>query len=425
MAEVVSFGSRVKHAWNAFFNKDPTMFRQYHGEASYMRPDRVVLRPGVGRSIVNTVYNRIAMDVAAVKIEHIRLDNNGRYIETIDSGLNECLTVSANVDQTGRAFIQDVVMSMFDEGCVAIVPVDTTNDPNITGSYDINTLRTGQIIEWYPSSVRMKVYNELTGKKEEITMPKSAVAIVENPLYSIMNSPNSTLQRLIQKLALLDAIDNAQGSGKLDLIIQLPYVVKSEGRKAQAKQRAMDIEKQLGESKYGIAYTDGTEKITQLNRSVDNNLSKQVEYLTDNLYSQLGLSPTIFDGTADNYYNRTIEPILSAIAGEMKRKFLTKTARTKSQSIGFFSDAFKLVTTSELAELADKLTRNEIMTPNEMRQVLCMKPSEDPQADQLRNRNISAGEDQEFASTRDDGGKENNRINGDYAVLKNLERRAK
>lgn len=407
MAEILPIGARIRSAWNAFFNKDPTKYKQYLGSSYFSRPDRLVLRPGTGRSIVNTVYNRIAIDCAAIKIQHIRMDEEGRYIETINSSLNECLTVSANIDQSGRAFLQDVVMSMFDEGCVAIVPVDTDRDPDI-GSFDVKSLRVGELVEWYPQHVRLRVYNELTGKKEEITLSKNAVALVENPLYSIMNSPNSTLQRLIHKLALLDAVDEASGSNKLDLIIQLPYAIKSEGRKIQAKQRLEDISKQLKESDLGIAYTDSTEKVTQLNRSVENNLSKQVEYLTNMLYSQLGLTPAIFDGTADEaqmneYYNRTIEPILAAITDEMKRKFLTKTARSQSQSIGFFSDPFKLVTTSQLAELADKLTRNEIMTPNEMRQVLCMKPSEDPQADQLRNRNISPGEDQQFATTREGG----------------------
>ena len=412
MAEVIPFGQRFKSAWNAFFNKDPTRYKEYLGTASYSRPDRVLLRPGTGRSIVTTVYNRIAIDSANVRIRHIRTDQNDCYIETIDSSLNKCFSVEANIDQTGRAFFQDVVMSMFDEGCVAIVPIETDTDPNDSNSFDVLSLRVGQILEWYPTKVRLRVYNEFIGKKQDIVMPKSAVAIVENPLYSIMNSPNSTLQRLITKLALLDTVDAAAGSNKLDLIIQMPYSVKSEGRRLQAEKRVESIESQLSKSNLGIAYADATEHITQLNRSVDNNLFSQVEYLTNMLYSQLGLTPAVFDGTADeaqmnNYYNRTIEPILSAITDEMQRKFLTKTARSQHQAIGFFSDPFKLVTTSQLAELADKFTRNEIMSSNEMRQVLCMKPSADPQADELRNKNISPGENQTFADTKNTVDKNN------------------
>lgn len=388
----MGFIDRLQHGWNAFMNnRDPTAFN--NGPSYYYRPDRPRLTRGNERSIVTSVYNRIALDVAAINIQHVKLDDNDRFKEVIHSGLNECLTLDANIDQTGRAFIQDVVMSMMDEGCVALVPVDTTLDPYVTGSYDINTIRTGKIIEWYPNKVKIKVYNERTGKKEDIILPKSSVAIVENPLFAVMNEPNSTMQRLIRKLALLDVTDEQTASGKLDLIIQLPYVIKSEARRQQAETRRKDIEMQLAGSKYGIAYTDGTERITQLNRSVENNLMKQIEYLTSMLYSQLGITQSILDGTADektmlNYYNRTIEPIVSAIVDEMKRKFLTKTARSQKQSILFFRDPFKLVPINDMAEIADKFTRNEIMTSNEFRQVVGMKPSKDPKADQLNNSNI-------------------------------------
>ena len=359
------------------------------------RADRPRLTRGNERSIVTSVYNRIALDVAALNFQHIRLDENGRFLSVIEDGLNNCLTLEANIDQTARSFIQDVVISMFDEGSVAIVPVDTTTDPNVSGSYDIQTMRVGQILDWYPQYIRVRLYNEQTGKKEDIVVPKSATAIIENPLYAVINEPNSTMQRLIRKLNLLDVIDEQSGSGKLDLIIQLPYVIKTEARRQQAENRRKDIENQLSGTKYGIAYTDGTEHITQLNRSVNNNLMSQIEYLTSMLYSQLGITQSILDGTADektmlNYNNRTIEPIASAIVGEMKRKFLTKTARSQLQSISFFRDPFKLVPVNEIAEIADKFTRNEIMTSNEIRQVIGMKPSDDPRADELRNKNLSA-----------------------------------
>lgn len=388
-----NFSDRIIHAWNAFMNKDPT--NRYDYGASYSnRPDRIRLTRGNERTIVTSVYNRISIDCASIKIKHIRLDEKDRYVSTIDSGLNNCLTLEANIDQTGRSLVQDIVMSMMDEGCVAIVPVDTTIDPTTSTSFEIDTLRTGKIIQWYPNDVKIRLYNDRTGQHEEIIMPKKAVSIVENPLFAVMNEPNSTMQRLIRKLSLLDIIDEQNGSGKLDLIIQLPYIVKSASRRAQAKERLEDLQSQLSGSKYGIAYTDGTERITQLNRPVDNQLFSQIETLTRMLYSQLGLTEEIMNGTADekamtNYYNRTIEPIMSAIVDEMKRKFLTKTARTQKQSIDFFRDPFKLVPTTELAELADKFTRNEIMTSNEIRQVIGMQPSEDPKADELRNSNLS------------------------------------
>ena len=391
----LTFGSRLRHAWNAFMNRDPTPYAKIdYGMGYSTRPDRKRLSRGNERSIVTGVYTRIAIDVSAIDIKHCRLDGQDRFLEPIDSGLNNCLTLEANADQTGRAFMQDVVMSMMDEGCVAIVPVDTTLNPSVTNSYDILSMRTGKILEWYPSNVRVRVYNEKTGKQEEIVVPKKTVAIVENPLYQIMNEPNSTLQRLIRKLNLLDIIDEQSGAGKLDLIIQLPYLIKSDARREQAEKRRKDIESQLMDSKYGIAYTDGTEKITQLNRSVENNLMKQIEYLTSMLYSQLGISQEIMNGTADektmlNYYNRTIEPIISAIVDEMKRKFLSKTAITQKQSIEFFRDPFKLVPIDNIAEIADKFTRNEIMTSNEIRQVVGMIPSDDPKADQLINSNIN------------------------------------
>jgi hypothetical protein len=390
----VTLGSRLKHAWNAFFNKDPTDYFKNVGTGYTYRPDRPRLTRGNERSIVTSVYNRLALDASSVSIQHVRLDENNRFLSVIDSGLNGCLTVEANVDQTGRAFIQDVVMSMLDEGSVAIVPVDTTFNPEITGSYDILSMRTGQILEWYPNHVKIRVYNEKTGKKEDIMVPKSTIGIIENPLYAVINEPNSTMQRLIRKLNLLDVVDEQSSSGKLDLIIQLPYVIKTEARRQQAEKRRKDIEDQLAGSKYGIAYTDGTEHITQLNRAVENNLMKQIEYLTSMLYSQLGITQSILDGTADdktmlNYYNRTIEPLLSAIVDEMKRKFLTKTARSQLQSISFFRDPFKLVPVASISEIADKFTRNEIMTSNEIRQIIGIKPSDDPKADELRNKNLS------------------------------------
>lgn len=390
----MSFGSRLKHAWNAFTGNIQMNYLDLGMSYPY-RADRPRMSRGNERSIVTSVYNRIALDVAALNVQHVRLDENGRFLSVIDDGLNNCLTLEANVDQTARSFIQDVVISMFDEGSVAIVPVDTTTDPNVSGSYDIQSLRVGQILDWYPQYIRTRVYNEQTGRKEDIVVPKSAVAIIENPLYAVINEPNSTMQRLIRKLNLLDVIDEQSGSGKLDLIIQLPYVIKTEARRQQAENRRKDIESQLSGSKYGIAYTDGTEHITQLNRSVNNNLMSQIEYLTSMLYSQLGITQSILDGTADektmlNYNNRTIEPIISAIVDEMKRKFLTKTARSQHQSISFFRDPFKLVPVNDIAEIADKFTRNEIMTSNEIRQVVGMKPSEDPRADELRNKNLSA-----------------------------------
>ena len=388
----LSFGSRLKHAWNAFTgNRDPT---PPQGASYSYRPDRPRLSRGKERSILTSISNRIALDVAAVIIKHCRLDKNDRYIEDVKSGLNDCLNLEANIDQTGRAFKQDIVMSMFDEGTVAIVPIDTTFNPKVTGSYDILSMRTGKVLEWYPKHVKVKVYNERTGEKEDIIVPKRTVAVIENPLFAVMNEPNSTMQRLIRKLNLLDIIDEQSGSGKLDLIIQLPYVIKTEARRQQAEDRRKLIEDQLAGSKYGIAYTDGTERITQLNRPVENNLMKQIEYLTSMLYSQLGITQSVMDGTADektmlNYNNRTIEPIVSAIVDEMKRKFLTKTARTQNQSISFFRDPFKLVPINDIAEIADKFTRNEIMTSNEIRQIIGMKPSSDPKADQLVNSNIA------------------------------------
>lgn len=398
----MSIWDRFQRGWNAFFNRDPTDYYRDVGMSYSYRPDRPRLTKGNERSIVTSIFNRIAIDSAAIKIVHARLDDNDRFSETIDSNLNNCLGLEANIDQTGRAFIQDVVMSMCDEGCVAIVPTDTTQDPNKTSSYDILEMRTGKILEWHPAHVKLKVYNEQTGQKEDILIAKRNVAIVENPLYAVVNEPNSTLQRLIRKLNLLDAVDEQSSAGKLDLIIQLPYVIKSETRRQQAEKRRKDIEDQLNGSKYGIAYTDGTERITQLNRPIENNLMKQIEYLTSMLMSQLGITQTILDGTADdktmlNYYNRTIEPIMSTIVDEMKRKFLTKTARAQGQSILFFRDPFKLVPVNDLAEIADKFTRNEIMSSNEFRAIIGMKPSSDPKADELRNKNLSApsGEDEE------------------------------
>lgn len=391
----MGIGDRLQHAWNAFFYNDNTYVNpQNLGGFSTFRPDRVHFSRGVEKSIVTSVYNRISLDATSIAIKHVRLDDNGRFLEEMDSGLQNCLNVEANIDQTGRAFLQDVVMSMLDEGCVAIVPVDTTIDPSKSGSYEINTLRTGKILEWYPAHVRVRVYNDQKGVHEEITLPKSMVGIIENPLYAVINEPNSTMQRLIRKLSLLDVVDEQTSSGKLDLIIQLPYVIKTDARKKQADERRKDIEMQLAGSKYGIAYTDGTEKITQLNRPAENNLMKQVEYLTGMLYSQLGLTQSIMDGSANdktmlNYYNRTIEPILAAIVDEIKRKFLTKTARTQGQTIMYFRDPFKLVPVNDIAEIADKFTRNEIMTSNEIRQIVGMKPADDPSADELRNKNLN------------------------------------
>ena len=391
----MKFTDRIKHSWNAFLNRDPTYnYRDLGGPSYGYRPDRMRFTRGNERSIVTSVYNRIALDAASIDIMHVQLDKDGRFESIRESALNECLTRNANIDQTGRAFIQDVVMSMLDEGCVAIVPVDTTINPNISNSYEINTVRTAKIVEWYPAHVKVNLYNDRTGRKEDLILPKKTVAIIENPLYAVINEPNSTMQRLIRKLNLLDVIDEQSGSGKLDLIIQLPYVIKTDARRQQAEQRRKDIEMQLSGSKYGIAYTDGTERITQLNRSVDNNLMKQIEYLTSMLYSQLGITQAILDGSADdktmlNYYNRTIEPIVSSIVDEIQRKFLTKTAITQKQAILYFRDPFRLVPVNEIAEIADKFTRNEIMTSNEIRQIVGMKPSKDPNADELRNKNLS------------------------------------
>ena len=392
----LTIGSRFKHAWNAFKNRNPTdnSYADYTGSSSYYRPDRPRLSRGNERSIVTSIFNRISLDVAAIDIRHCRLDNEDRFSEYLSSSLDNCLYLEANIDQTARAFKQDLVMSMFDEGCVAIVPVDTKGDPQFSESYDVLTMRVGKVITWYPTHVKIELYNERIGKRQEITLPKSMVAIVENPLYAVMNEPNSTLKRLMRKLVLLDAVDEQTSSGKLDLIIQMPYTIKTPARRDQAEKRRQDIENQLSGSRYGIAYTDGTEKIVQLNRPVENNLMKQIEYLTSMLYSQLGITQTILDGTADeqtmlNYYSRTIEPIVSAIVDEMKRKFLSRTARTQKQTILFFRDPFKLVPVNNLAEIADKFTRNEIMSSNEFRQIVGRKPSSDPKADQLVNSNIS------------------------------------
>ena len=397
-----SFKERLMHSWNAFLSRDPTepLPKKFQEEsATYYRPDRLRLRTGNERSIITAMYSRIAMDVAAIAIEHVKLDDNDRYIETVHDGLTNCLTVEANIDQTGRELVQDIVMSMFDEGVVAVVPIDTTINPNISNSFDILSLRTAKIVEWRPSTVKVQVYNERTGRKEEIYVPKEHTAIIQNPLYYVMNEPNSTIQRLIRKLNILDAIDEQSAAGKMDLIIQLPYTIRSEGRKAQAEERRKDIEMQLVGSKYGIAYADATERITQLNRPVENNIMNQIEYLTNMIYSQLGMSQKIFDGTAEdvemlNYNNRTIEPILSSITDEMTRKFLTKTARTQHHTVKFFRDPFKLVPVSQIAEIADKFTRNEILSSNEVRSIIGYKPVDDIRADELRNKNLNAQNDE-------------------------------
>lgn len=395
----LTIGSRLKHAFNAFMNRDPTdRGLANSGSGSSIRPDRPRFTRGKDRTIVTAICNRIAIDVAAININHCRIDNNGRYVETINSSLNNCLNVEANTDQTGRAFKQDIVMSMLDEGVVAIVPIDTSMNPTITNSYDILTLRTGKVIEWFPNHVTVRVYNERKGYQEDIKLPKKMVAIVENPLYAVMNEHNSIMQRLVRKLSLLDEIDEQSGSGKLNMIIQLPYVIKSDARKRQAEDRTKEIEEQLTKSKFGIAYADGTEKIIQLNRALDNNLMNQIEYLTNMVYSQLGISQSILDGSANeqtllNYNSRTIEPIVSAIVDEMTRKFLTKTARTQNQTIMFFSDPFKLVPVNNIADIADKFTRNEILTSNEIRQIIGMKPSNDPKADKLINSNLNQPEE--------------------------------
>lgn len=405
-----TFGSRLKHAWNAFLNRDPPA-QNFSAVSGYgARPDRVRLTRGNERTFVTSVYNRIAMDCSAITIQHVRLDDNGRYDSTIDSGMNNCLNLEANKDQTGRGLVQDIVMSLLDEGVVAVVPVETDYDPTVTDSYRIYSMRVGKILEWYPEHVRVRLYNDRTGQKEELVLPKKTVALIENPFYAIMNEPNSTMQRLIRKLSLLDVVDEQAGAGKLDLIIQLPYVVKSEARREQANRRRREIEDQLRDSKYGIAWTDGTERVTQLNRSLENNLLKQIEYLTNMFYSQLGITLEIMNGTADeaamtNYYNRIVEPIVSAIVDEMKRKFLTKTARSQKQSILFFRDPFKLAPIGTVAEMADKFTRNEIMSSNEFRQAIGLKPSKDPRADELSNKNLNQSADRE-TPTAMAGGKE-------------------
>ncbi len=396
---------RIKNAWNAFIGeeKDPYRYFRDLGYSHTYNPGRKPLTRGNERSLITAIYNRMALDVSDVKIEHVMLDKNDRYLKPIKDSLSSCLTLEANIDQNARDFLQDIVMSMFDEGVVAVVPIDTDRDPE-TGSYDIYTLRTGKILQWYPKKIQVEVYNDRKGIRECILVSKQNAAIIQNPLYAIMNEKNSTLQRLIRKLNLLDVIDEQSGSGRLDLIIQLPYIVKTEARKRQAEQRRVDIESQLSRSKYGIAYTDGTEKITQLNRSVENNLLKQIEYLTSMLYSQLGITTSVMDGTADektmlNYINRTIKPIIASISLEMTRKFLTQTARTQGHIITYFNEPFKLVPVSQLADIADKFTRNEIMSSNEMRQVIGMKPVNDPKADELSNKNLNPGENQTFANT--------------------------
>jgi hypothetical protein len=391
-----NIGSRLKHAWNAFLNRDPPGNRYYGGGYSY-RPDRMRFSRGSERTIINSIYNRIALDAASITINHVKLDENNRFDSIIDSGLNYCLNIEANADQTGRGLIQDIVMTFLEEGVAAVVPEKTNFDPRYSNSYEIYSMRVGVPVEWYPNHVRVRLFNELTGQKEEITFPKKMVALIENPFYAVMNAPNSTMQQLVRKLALLDVVDEQAGSGKLDMIIQLPYVIKSPARREQAEQRRADIEQQLSGSKYGIAYTDGTERIVQLNRSLENNILKSIEYLTNMVYSQLGVTQEILNGTADektmnNYMNRIIEPVIAAIADEFKRKFLTKTARTQGQSIMFFRDPFRLAPVSMIAEMADKFTRNEIMTPNEFRQVIGMKPSKDPKSDQLANRNIASAD---------------------------------
>ena len=394
----MKISERLNKGWNAFMNKDPTPYQYNTGLGYSYRPDRPRLTRGNERSIVTSLINRIALDVSALDITHCKVDENGRYVGDVKSSLNKCLKLEANLDQTGRAFIQDVVMSMLDEGCVAIVPVDTDINPEVSGSYDILSMRTGKILEWYPKDVKVRLYNERTGKKEDLVLPKRSVAIVENPLFAVINEPNSTMKRLMRKLALLDIVDEESSAGKLDLLIKLPYTIKSDVKRTQAEARRKDIEAQLKDTKYGIAYIDSTESVTQLNRPLENNLMKQIEYLTNMLYSQLGISQTILDGTADeqtllNYYSRTIEPIVSAIVDEMKRKFLTKTARTHKQTIEFFRDPFKLVPVGNIADIADKFTRNEILTSNEVRQIIGFRPSEDPKADKLQNSNLNHPEE--------------------------------
>ena len=400
--------SRIKQGWNAFLGRDPTDYYRDVGVSYSYRPDRPRSTKGNERSIVTAIINRMSMDAAAVAVKHVNLDKEGRYLSTRDSGLNDCLTLEANIDQTGRAFMQDVYFSMFDEGVVSMVPIDTSISPDVSSSYDILTMRTGKILEWRPQTVKTRVYNERTGHKEDIVVPKRTVAIVENPLFSIMNEPNSTMQRLVRKLNLLDAIDEQSSSGKLDLIIQLPYVIRTDIKRQQAEDRRKEIEKQLASSKYGIAYTDGTERITQLNRPVENNLMKTIEYLTSMLYGQLGINQSVMDGTANeetmtNYFNRSIEPVVSAVVDELKRKFLTKTARSQMQSIMYFNDPFKLVPVTKLASTFDALTRNAILSSNECRQKMGYAPSSDPKADELSNKNISSpGEKSEGGHSNED-----------------------
>lgn len=401
-----SLSERIKNAWNVFRYGETRDYSENYGSSYSTRPDRIKFMLGNEKSIITAIYNRIGIDVAAIPLYHARLDQNGNFVEIIDSGLNNCLTLEANIDQTGRSFIQDVTMSLCDEGAVAIVPTDTTLNPNVTGSFDVITMRAGQIKEWFPGHIRVNVYNENRGEKEDIIVSKTVAAVIENPLYSVMNEPNSVLRRLIEKLVLLDAIDQQSGSGKLDLIIQLPYIIKTPTRKAQADARRLEIENQLKDSKYGIAYIDGTEHVTQLNRPAENNLMTQIEYLTSMLYSQLGLTEEIFAGTADeaamlNYYNRTIEPFVAAIAGGMKRVFLTKTARTQGQSIVAIRNPFRLVPTEKLADIADKFTRNEILSSNEFRGIVGYKPSSDPKADELRNKNINNSNEQSLPVKKD------------------------
>lgn len=407
----ISIGTRLRQAWNAFTARSPTYMS--YGAGYSIRPDRARFTRGNERTIVTSVYNRIALDVASVTIQHVKLDENGKFKDTVDSELNYCLTTESNLDQTSRAFIQDAVMSLLDEGCVAIVPVEIEDGDGNEAEADICSLRVGKIVQWYPEDVTVRLYNELTGRKEEIPVPKRMAAIVENPLYAVINEPNSTMQRLIRKLSLLDAIDEQSGSGKLDLIIQLPYVVKSDARRKQAEDRRAEIERQLAGSKYGIAYTDGTERITQLNRPIENNLMNQIEYLTSMLYSQLGICQEILDGTADeevmtNYYNRSIEPFAAALVDEMNRKFLSRQARKDRQAIRYFRDPFKLVSVNKIAEISDKFTRNEIMSANEIRSVIGMKPSDDPRADELRNKNISRPADEPVKPDNKNESKEEN-----------------
>ena len=417
--------SVIKHAWGLFTNtnnKNPTI--KPEGSSYTISPTRPRFTRGNERTIVTSVYNRIAIDASNIDVMHVRLDDEGRFKEPIKSNLNNCLTVEANIDQTSRAFMLDVVISLLDEGCVAVVPVKTTLNPNNTESYDIDELRTGRIMEWFPKHVLVRLYNDETGMYQDVTLPKSQVAIIENPLYTIMNEPNSTMQRLIHKLSLLDIIDEESSSGKMDLIIQLPYIIKNDTKRSQAEERRKQIEDQLRGSRYGVAYIDGTEKVTQLNRSVENNILKQVEYLTNLLYSQLGLTQTIMDGTADenamnNYYNRTVEPVVSAIIDEFHRKFLTKTARTQGQAIMFFRDPFKLMSVTNIADTADKFTRNELLSSNEFRQIIGRKPSTDPKADMLLNKNIShAPEEMDGYDKKNQNKKFNNKEKEDLENVK-------